>query len=227
MILRENACIKQLCNDINFLLVDEMQDSSRIRRGWVTKIVQTIKQMDKEVRVLVVGDPCQAIFHFAGAECDGMQAFQRQFCAKEFSLSTTFRCPRIHVDLADGIIDEMNAMRRERGERDYESMVCPDDAIDGIIENGVDLRSLFVLKSDGNVGTVNTEVCYDDAVILCRNNAPLLALRGSLMSKGVRINMLGRKDLGQTLHALYKDLKPSSIADLLNKLRIHCREQGR
>ena len=104
--------------------------------------------MGHEVRVLAVGDPCQAIYGFAAAEFDGMEAFQQQFATNEFTLSTTFRCPRSHVDLANSIIGEMN------------------------------------------------------------------------------VAMLGRKDLGEKLFQLYKDLKPSSTADLLNKLRIYCREQG-
>ena len=192
----------------------------------MTKIVQTIEQMGNEVRVLAVGDPCQAIYGFAAAEFDGMEAFQQQFSAKEFTLSTTFRCPRAHVRLANGIIEEMNVARRERGDKEYKPMMSSNTAGEGTIERGVNLRSLFILKSDGTLGPVDTEVCYDDAVVLCRSNAPLLALRGSLMSKGVRVNMLGRKDLGERLHSLYKDLKPTSTTDLLNKLRIYCRQKG-
>ena len=90
--------------------------------------------MGHEVRVLAVGDPCQAIYGFAAAEFDGMEAFQQQFATNEFTLSTTFRCPRSHVDLANSIIGEMNVARKERGERGYEPMMFPDSASDGTIE---------------------------------------------------------------------------------------------
>ena len=213
--LRLDVCLLDLCRYVSFLMVDEAQDMSKVRRAWVTKILLATKKLrGVPARFLFVGDRCQAIYGFAGAEFDAMEKLNQQLNANVFTLTTTFRCPQSHVELANTVLDDMG--------RDDVPMKCPFTAIEGEILYEQDFRLFFTPD-----GQVNEARCYNDVAILSRRNAPLLALRGALMSRGVRCNMLGRKDLGARLMDVVNDLKASSIEQFEYKLSAYCRKKGK
>ena len=213
MDLKDAIDIVHLCKDVKFILIDEAQDLSKVQRAIVLTIYQTIKMLTgTPPRLLMVGDRCQAIYAFNGAAYTSMDDLQRQFSAQEFTLSTTYRCPRSHVALANKIIDEMGSQEAR--------MVCLDTAIDGWVERECDFQHFFKPSHDGStVKSVDDKVCYNDVAILSRTNVPLLALRAELLSRGVQCTMLGKTDLVKQILTMFNELKPLSTVDLEDKMK--------
>jgi superfamily I DNA/RNA helicase len=71
------------------ILVDEAQDLSPLNHEMLDQLYRR--------RMIAVGDSNQAIYAFRGAFEDGMDQLISRFDMKEFSLSTTFRCPEMIV----------------------------------------------------------------------------------------------------------------------------------
>lgn len=71
------------------VMVDEAQDLSPIQQKMIRRAAAQ--------RLIIVGDPAQSIYGFAGATTDGMGVFARDFEMKEMPLTFSFRCPKLVV----------------------------------------------------------------------------------------------------------------------------------
>ena len=152
------------------VFVDEAQDFNEAQRELVLRTCNG-------GRLVIVGDPNQAIYGFRGADSNSMDIMLQKMMAKDskriierLTLSTTFRCPKTVV--ADA-------------QRFQENYNCPDDAIDGAV----------------NVHAAFTPELGD--LVLCRVNAPLVGECFRLIASGVPAKVLGR-DIGVSLEALVK-----------------------
>lgn len=146
------------------VLVDEAQDLSPLNHLQLKKVVQE--------RLIVVGDPKQAIYAFRGADSSSMErirALRPDWL--DFPLTLTFRCPKNIVS---------RQQEHAPGYRAAES------APEGELLNWMEEK--WELKPMPNA-------------ILCRNNAPLISLAFKLLRKRIGINMLGR-DFGKSLKSL-------------------------
>jgi superfamily I DNA/RNA helicase len=85
------------------IFVDEAQDTSRARRALLKKFLK------RNGRMIVVGDPQQAIMGFAGASAHAMQEFIAELDAKVMPLTMTWRCPKAVVRLAQTIVPDIEA----------------------------------------------------------------------------------------------------------------------
>lgn len=119
-------------------------------------------------RLIAVGDENQAIYGFRGAHEDSMSLLQHKFDMKPLVLSVSFRCPVSVVEVA-----------RQRAPH----MQYPEWAKPGKVTHLSDW------------GTADLP---DDAVILCRNNAPLFGMAITLL-KNKRYPQLVGSDIGKTL----------------------------
>lgn len=170
---------------IDFLFVDECQDLNPLQHA-------LLPQLRGGGRVIVVGDPFQAIYGFRGADCESVANLKRRLHASEFPLTRTFRCPRSHVDLARVYVPDFEAAEGN-----------PVGTIDA-----VPLSDLLSIADPGDL-------------VLCRKNAPLVAacLR-SLASRNPAI-MRGRS-IGEGLVDLIEAVAgdAESAAELIRSLRI-------
>lgn len=139
-------------------------------------------------RICVVGDDRQAIYGFRGAQSNGLDLMKQELCAKEMSLTITYRCPSLVVALANEYVPDYVA-----------APGCQAGIVDYICEND--------FTSQVKVGDV----------MLSRVNAPLMILCLSLLRKGIPARIEGR-DIGKLLIGLVRKMKAKSVPDFLKRV---------
>ena len=164
------------------LVVDEAQDLNDVQLKMIEKAVKPAG------RLVLVGDTRQAIYGFRGASSAGFQQLKDKLHAKTLPLTTTYRCPKLVVELAQKLVP------------DYK--VAP-TAPEGIIRR---------VSRDG----FEKSLVGGDAV-LSRVNAPLLPVCLALLKRGQRAYIEGR-DIGRQLQGVHEKLPSSDIKSYLNGL---------
>jgi len=156
------------------VLVDEAQDLSPLNHIMVKRTA------GPDGRLVVVGDPNQAIYAFRGADSNSMaklRALRPEWI--ELPLATTFRCPHAVVKRQHGHVPNYRAAE-------------------------ANAPGQFIRLAEWDWDKVQANAIGSIAV-LCRNNAPLIGMAFKLIRSGVGCHMLGR-DIGKGLKALAKKL---------------------
>lgn len=133
------------------------------------------KLLGPTARVIGVGDRNQAIYAFRGAGYGSMDSFKEYFKCSELPLSVSFRCPRLVVERAQQYVPQIEA--------------CA-GALEGSITTNDDLP-------------MDKESLPPTAVVLCRNNKPLVPMCFEAIKSGIPAKLLGR-DIGEGLAALVR-----------------------
>ena len=157
----------------NTVLVDEAQDLSPLNHQMLRKC--------SSGRLIVVGDPRQAIYAFRGADSSSMdtiKALRSEWI--ELPLNTTFRCPLSVVERQQNHAPQYRAA--ESNPKGEIHDLTNDKWTWGAIPSG-------------------------DTAVLCRNNAPLISMAFKLIRQGIGVNMLGR-EIGRGLSTIVKKLCP-------------------
>ena len=158
----------------NTVLVDEAQDLSPLNHAMLKKVCAG--------KLIVVGDPRQAIYAFRGADSKSMtsiRALRPNWI--ELPLNTTFRCPKAVVE------------RQQIHAPNY--VAAPGNAEGQVIDWTNDEWTWEGLSAQ-RTGTL---------AMLCRNNAPLVSMAFKLVRRGIGVNMLGR-EIGKGLEILVKKI---------------------
>lgn len=171
------------------LLLDEAQDTSPLQQALAMRSCEG-------GRLVVAGDPHQAIYGFSGADPDALPTLRRNLGesflgAESLPLTMTRRCPAAHVDLVQGLVPDFAALPD-----------APDGEI-ACVDPGSDEDFRFQ-PSPGDL-------------IICRTNAPVVGVAFRLVTQNTRVVIRGR-DLGRGLASLVERLKPDGIRDLTRKL---------
>jgi DNA helicase-2/ATP-dependent DNA helicase PcrA len=174
---------KWVTGKYDLVVVDEAQDMS------VAQLLLAQKVCKRSGRIAVVGDDCQAIYGFRGADSGSLDRLKAALKAKELGLTVTYRCGKNIVDLAKQIVP------------DYEA--AP-GAHEGSIES-IERPKLV-------------EAAQPSDFILSRKNAPLAGVCLSLLRAGKRAKIEG-KEVGATLISLVKKIKGKSIPDFITRLQ--------
>lgn len=170
----------------DWILVDEAQDTNPARRA----LARLMKR--RGTRYVFVGDPCQAIYGFTGADADSVQQIIRDFHCIELPLTVTYRCPKSVVKAAQAYVSHIQA---------HES--APEGVVTGFDRNTFD-ASYASLRPD-------------DA-ILCRNTKPLVEMAYKLIRAKVACHVEGR-DIGTGLIKLATKWKKfKTVGPYLDKL---------
>lgn len=164
----------------DLVLVDEAQDMNLPQ-------LTMAKQISRG-RVIMVGDDRQCIYGFRGAVHDGLTMMKEVLSAKEFPLSTTYRCPKFIVSLAQKYVPDYNA-----------TATAPDGILDSICEERV------------------CETVKVGDAILSRANAPLMPICLSLLRRNIPARIEGR-DIGKQLLATVQRLKAKSVPNFIEKV---------
>jgi superfamily I DNA/RNA helicase len=183
-----STCVAGAFPQFPVVFVDEAQDLSSLNHQMLARGLRP------DGRLIVVGDPKQAIYSFRGAHAKSMQAMRGlrpSWLDRE--LTTTFRCPKAIV-----------ARQQEHAPGYRAWHTNPEGRV---------LRTPTL--SEGGEGwswsTIQEMLPAPSAslMVLCRNNGPLLSLAFKLLRSQVGVVMLGR-DIGKNLISLSRKLLPKN-----------------
>lgn len=154
----------------DLVVIDEAQDMN------YAQLLLAQRACKSNGRIAVVGDDCQAIYAFRGADSNSIDRLKRELNATELGLTITYRCPKTVVNLAQQLV------------ADY---AAADSAPEGTIST---------LKVDELI-----EKAKAGDFILSRKNAPLASLCMRFLRNNIRARVEGR-DIGADLKKLIKKL---------------------
>lgn len=154
-----------------FVLVDECQDLNALQ------LELSLGLAGKKGRILAVGDPRQAIYGFAGADCNSFQNIVTRLKAKELPLSLCYRCPKSHIELVNDIFPQI-------------PIKATPEAIGGSVER---------IKETDLWGNKDCRLKEGD-MVLCRKTAPLVNLCLKLIARGIAATVRGR-EIGKQIKA--------------------------
>jgi DNA helicase II / ATP-dependent DNA helicase PcrA len=176
--------VKMWQND--WVLVDEAQDTNPIRLALAKKMLRP------GGRLIAVGDPRQAIYGFSGADSESLNKIAKEFNAISLPLTTTYRCPKAVVRLAQTWVNHIQA-----------DDSAPEGSVTEMVAEDFDKLDATALRQD-------------DA-ILCRNTAPLVKLAFALIRRRIACHVEGR-DIGQGLIKLASQWKVKTVGALRGRL---------
>jgi len=165
-------------------LVDEAQDLNASQQEVIFRFLE---------RMVLVGDPNQAIYGFAGADVDSIPNMTKRLGqsnrgVQEMKLTVTRRCGKKIVEEAQAIVPEFEAHdMNQEGEVKWASQ---EEA---------------------------REQMTDRDMVLCRLNAPIVSLAFGLIRENRKCHIQGR-DLGQQLKLTIKNSKATDPGEFLNWL---------
>lgn len=173
-----------------WVLIDEAQDTNPTRRALAKKMLKP------GGRLIAVGDPCQAIFGFTGADNDSLLILEREFDCVRMPLTVTYRCPKAVVEHA----------------RNWVSHITAHDSA----PNGE------VLSADYD-DDFFPSVTAGDAV-LCRQNKYLVRAFFQFIRDGKAARIEGRA-IGQGLSSLAGKWKVKGLDRLVDKLEAYQKKE--
>jgi superfamily I DNA/RNA helicase len=159
----------------DLVVVDEAQDMNS------TQLLMAQRACKPRGRIVLIGDPRQAIYSFRGADVRGMERLKATLKAKVFPLTTTYRCPKAVVNLAKILVPDYRAA---------------DSAPDGTVDS-LDISKVSITAKPGEA-------------IVSRKNAPLMTLCLEFIRSGKRAYIEGR-DIGKTLGAIHGKINAKEI----------------
>jgi DNA helicase II / ATP-dependent DNA helicase PcrA len=201
----------------DLLLVDEAQDLNRCQQALAMKAGK---------RLVLVGDPKQAIYGFAGADSQSMSRMEetlqgtKQGCTT-LPLTVTRRCGKAIVEEAKKIVPDFGFHKSNgKGLVSHRSMSGPP----------------FATSCDGNPGGTKLQetgykyMAEDGDMILCRCNGPLVSECFKLLNMGKKATIQGRdigRGLSKIIHTLVKQHGrtycdsdgDTSTSELINRLQ--------
>lgn len=158
------------------------------------QIAFVAKALKSTGRIIFVGDRYQAIFGFRGAMTDAVDNIIRRFNCNTLPLDISYRCPQSIIrNLANPIVKEIKAApTNPEGEIRY-------------------------INSDAAVKEWKQ---LDEALVMCRTNAPLIKQALSLIKVGKKARVAG-KNIAEGLIELIERMDAKDVDDLISKLEVY------
>lgn len=152
----------------DWIVVDEAQDLSPVQLALVRRMLRP------NGRLLAVGDERQAIYGFRGADPASLRKLATAFDAGFLPLTTTYRCARRIVDVAQLVVPYIQAAPSARPG-----------------------RVAFV-------PVAGQPLAGRDTLILCRYNAPLVKAAYRWAAAGVSVRLAGAQELARKLRTTFE-----------------------
>jgi superfamily I DNA/RNA helicase len=207
----------------DILLVDEAQDLNRCQQALAKKAGK---------RLILCGDPFQAIYGFAGADSDSMPRMERELSSIPCSGSRTPNCEcqgcreNRRQGLRGCVVLPLTVTRRcgRAIVKEAQRLVPTFSAHESNPEGKVTMMR-YPLQPGAKWGTaiqIKIEDTYvphvkDGDMVICRTNAPLVRECLRFIRLGKRATIQGR-DVGQGIINVVLKMDASSIPDLMTKL---------
>lgn len=160
------------------VFVDETQDLNK------AQIELTLRACRPGGRICAVGDPCQSIYAFRGADSSAVDNVVERLRAKVLPLSVCYRCAKSIVREAKKMVPHIE---------------WAPDAAEGTV-------------SEASESQMMRDVSPGD-FILSRTNAPLISLCLALLVRGTPANIQGR-DVGAALTAFVRKSNAKTVEEL-------------
>jgi len=168
--------------------IDEAQDLNNAQRQLLLKSAE---------QLVIVGDPQQSIYLFAGAAPDSMSVMQQALNCPVLPLSITRRCPKSHVEYARKFLPKGTLFSAH------------EDNIDGsIIRRKIDMEVFSNIVND-NI----------DNLFISRTNAPLVKNCFACYRNNIPATIRGRDFAAQAKGKLRK-LKATTNVEAIEELTI-------
>lgn len=162
------------------VLIDEYQDLSPVNHAMIAKLCRRSRQIG-------VGDEAQAIYGFRGAARGCMADAITKFDMATLPLSVSFRCPSTIVANVHWRVPDFKASRE-----------------------GGRVRRVFHPDKAAYDNQVPPYIPEDGAAVLCRNNAPLIAMAMRLLISGVSVDLAGI-DISSRILKTLANLGPDTL----------------
>ena len=170
------------------VLADEAQDLSPLNHIQLRRVAAG--------RLIAVGDSRQSIYAFRGADSNSMtnlKALRQQWT--DLPLTLTFRCPKVVV------------ARQQKHAPGFRAADGNPEGHFGILGVGGQVPDLGEIPWKWSEVEALAPPGPSPIAVLCRNNAPIIALAFRLIRMGKGVTVLGR-DIGASLTTLSKKLFP-------------------
>jgi superfamily I DNA/RNA helicase len=157
-----------------WILVDECQDLNAAQLNLALKIG------NGESNYIFVGDRHQAIYGFAGADCNSVETIVQKTIAIQMPLSICYRCPESHIKLVQSTFPILGIEQKNNVSKGVIELLGEYDAIEKMI---------------------------DGDLVLCRFTAPLILMCIKLLGEGKKAIVKGTdiaKKLAKTLRKIAK-----------------------
>ena len=134
-------------NQFENICIDEAQDLSRLQQLFISLIRRP------KGRIISVGDKYQAVYSFAGADCNSVDTLQRLYQTKEYPLPINYRCPKKHLRYVN---------------QNFDIPILPrDDAPEGVMKSiHYEVLPKFVQKGDCVISRRNSDLCATALMLL-------------------------------------------------------------
>jgi DNA helicase II / ATP-dependent DNA helicase PcrA len=184
----------------DWLIIDEAQDTNPARRLLARKMVK------RNGRTMWIGDPKQSIYAFTGADSNAMDIITKEWHAVTLKLTTTFRCPKVVVRLAQQFVP------------DFEAGATNIEGTYQTVANDEFFKTVAATLSAQKPGS-DAHFVEAETIFLCRNTAPLVKSAFRLIAQGIACHVEG-KDIGAQITELvnrWKSVKTlRTLRDRLN-----------
>jgi len=167
----------------DMVIIDEAQDMN------AAQILLARGACKKTGRVVVVGDPNQAIYGFRGADSGSLDRLKMELRATELPLTVTYRCGKAIVALAQKFVPDFTA--------------APGNP-EGVVDSLPGEEELFAAAKPGDF-------------VLCRRNAPLMSTCLGFLRRGIPARVEGR-DVAKGLKAVISKLRAKSVPDFIERV---------
>lgn len=159
---------------VDALFIDEAQDLNPVQHELAARLCRS-------GRLILIGDPFQAIYGFRGADSRSIDTLSERAGARAMPLTVSFRCPAAHAELARRIVPDFEAHP---------------DAPAGTVESCAPAELPSRLRPGD--------------LVLCRSNAPLLSLCLKAIAGRVPPTMRGRA-IGDSLTTILRKVGADRI----------------
>lgn len=180
--IRKAVLNNSIAPNFDSFIIDEAQDNTPVR----SILLQQLSR--KGVQVSAVGDDRQAIYGFAGADCNGLSNIIELISPTVYPLTINFRCGKKIIEYAQYIVPDIRAFGQS----------C-DGSVKEISQKEFE------------------EQILDGDVAISRYNKIIIPACFKLIKEGKKATIIGR-DFGAMLIKMIKDFKASDIRDFYEKI---------
>lgn len=199
--IKRNADFREKINSLfDEVLVDEFQDANPIQFYFLKLITM------RDTKLFCVGDDCQSIYKFRGADFNLIHSFESKFPNSQvFKLVTNYRCHQESLDLANWLLRKSTVK--------YNKELVSGKGVGG---NKPILKDFYSPFSEAQwVATkikhlLNSEVDPGEIMVLFRSSFDGIHIKKALIEHDVRFQVVGGDNIYKTAH----------IKDLMSVIRI-------